>query len=603
MPSKKCFPFSVCVFPEPGLNAARTVSYPTYIHEILKHAGLCYSSIDIDDISDSLDDVKLLLTIGEYELPDETADRLRSWIQDGGAWVSVGGVCGLADIFGVQPELPSYSCKPVKISTLGEGYLNFDNNKHPIIDHLSIPLHFFNGISVIADDAEVIAKALDAHQRVTSHAGVTERAYGKGRCVLIAPDITGSVVRIQQGVGITRDGISSPDGTAPVCDTVLKSDDGAVLDWIFDREPVPGVPGYRTFLQPIADQLRELLIRSILYMASQIDLAIPVLWLYPRNLPAIAHLSHDTDNNNVENAQRMLEVLDESGIRSTWCVIIPGYPEQIIDDIRKSGHELAMHYDAMTDVTSWSEEEFDKQWMELVDLFGGKKPTTNKNHFLRWEGDVEFYEWCERHGIMLDQSKGASKTGETGFNFGTCQVYFPVDFSGKALDVLELPTLTQDLVVTAPPEIVQPLIAAALKHHGIFHTLFHPAHILKEGMSDVLQNVISDAKSAGLEWLTAEEINSWERARRSIEWSDYHVSEEDVSVNVEVGSQLQGASLMWLDTGSAQIDIDESDTDAVRITRWGFKFMSTVLDLEPDSKLALRLSKSRALNVVSAAKK
>ena len=593
MPDKKCFPFSVCVFPEPGLNSARTVSYPNYIHEILKHAGICYSPIEIDDIQNSLDDIKLLLTIGEYSLPDDLSSHLRIWIQNGGTWISVGGVCGLADAFGVQPEPPSYSCKPVKISMLGEGYLDFENSKHPMIDHLSIPLHFFNGISVIADGAEVIAEAMDSHQRATSHAGVTECAYGKGRCILIAPDITGSVVRIQQGVGVTRDGVSSPDGVAPVCDNVLKSDDGAVLDWIFDREPVPGVPGYNAFLQPIADQLRELLIRSILYAASRIDLSIPILWLYPRNLPAIALLSHDTDNNNIENARRMLEILYETKIHSTWCVIVPGYPKDIIDDIRKSGHELAMHYDAMTDVTSWGEDEFDRQWRELVGLFGGEKPVSNKNHFLRWEGDIEFYEWCERRHIMLDQSKGASKTGETGFNFGTCQVYFPVDFKGKSLDVLELPTLTQDLVVTAPPEIAQPLIAAALKHHGIFHTLFHPAHILKDGMSDVLKNVISDAKSAGLEWFTAEAINSWERARRNIEWSDYQSSKDSVRVNIKAGSPLQGASLMWLETGDTQIDIDDSLAQTSKVTRWGFKFNSTVLDIKPNTKLVFELSESK----------
>ncbi|MCE5324700.1 hypothetical protein LLG46_15500 [bacterium] len=590
MSNKKSFPLSVCIFPEPGPNAARTVSYPNYIHEILKHAGLCYSSIDVDDIAGALDDIKLLLTVGEYTLPDELADRLRNWIKYGGALVSIGGICGLADVFGVQPELPTFSRRAVKFSTLGEGYLDPDDKKHQIIEHLDIPLHFFNGISVIAEDAQVIARVLDAHHRSTSHAGVTERKYGDGRCILIASDITGSVVRIQQGVGVTRDGVSAPDGTASICDNALKSGDGGVLDWFFDREQVVGMPGYSAFTQPVADQLRELLIRSILYLASDIGLTIPLLWLYPRNLPAVAHLSHDSDNNNIENAQRMLEILNEADIHSTWCIIMPGYPENIIDDIRKSGHELAMHFDAMSGHTNWSEEEFDKQWRGLLELFGGKKPISNKNHFLRWEGDVEFFEWCERHNIMLDQSKGGSKAGDSGFTFGTCHVYFPVDFREKTLDVLELPTLTQDLTISAPAELAAPLIAAALKHHGIFHPLFHPAHVLKEDVAAVLQKVIADAKSAGLEWFTAEQINSWERARRSVEWSDYHVLEDGVSVVVEATSPLKDASLMWLTADDAQIDIDESNSDTSKVIRWGFRFVSTLADLQPGSKRVLRLN-------------
>ena len=50
---------------------------------------------------------------------------------------------------------------------------------------------------------------------------------------------------------------------------------------------------------------------------------------------------------------------------------------------------------------------------------------------------MEFFDWCAKKGIQLDQSKGASKTGEAGFNFGTCHAYFPVRFNSEKVDVLE----------------------------------------------------------------------------------------------------------------------------------------------------------------------
>src|SRR5262249_11472801 len=159
-------------------------------------------------------------------------------------------------------------------------------------------------------------------------AAVTGNATGDGYCLLIAPDVTGTIVRIQQGIAIACDGISAPDGTAPVGDEVLKSDDGGILDWHFDRQPVPGVPGLSGFLEPIADLWREVLLRAIFYLASRQQITLPLLWLYPRDLPAVAHLSHDTDGNDTERAGFLLETLREADVHSTWCTILPGYPPE-----------------------------------------------------------------------------------------------------------------------------------------------------------------------------------------------------------------------------------------------------------------------------------
>ncbi|MCW3098098.1 MAG: hypothetical protein JWL77_3716, partial [Chthonomonadaceae bacterium] len=98
----------------------------------------------------------------------------------------------------------------------------------------------------------------------------------------------------------------------------------------------------------------------------------------------------------------------------------------MIEAIQNAGHELAMHYDAMSDGLPWCRDQFTRQFHALETLFRGQRPVSNKNHYLRWEGDTELFTWCEEHGIQLDQTKGASKTGEAGFNFGTCHPFFPV---------------------------------------------------------------------------------------------------------------------------------------------------------------------------------
>jgi len=275
----------------------------------------------------------------------------------------------------------------------------------------------------------------------------------------------------------------------------------------------------------------------------------------------------------------MLEVLHEAGIRSTWCVVLPGYDADLIAAVRKAGHELAMHFDAMSDGTAFTEDEFDRQWAALK-LLLGEAPATNKNHYLRWEGDTEFFDWCERRGIRVDQSKGASKTGEAGFNFGTGRPFFPLRPDGSRLDVLEVPTPTQDLVVFAPPAIAPALQESALRHHGVLHLLFHPAHIAKEGVADALLHAVKDAKDHGMEWWTARRLGEWERARRATGWSGYIAEGSSARVTFTSAEDLTDATLMWLSPARSRILLDGAPWEAFTVERHGFRFTAAVMDID-----------------------
>lgn len=564
-PVRLAMPIGVCVLPEPLPNRARTTNYPAYVHEILGHAGVCYASVPFEELDARLDELKVLVTVGEVEFPAELRGQITNWVKAGGVWLSLSGVCGMAELFGVEMIPPAFKGWGAgAMSTLGEGYLQVEQAGHPVIHHLSAPLHFFSGIAV--QSKAPIASALDAHGRSISRAAIVENQVEKGRCLLLAPDVTGTIVRIQQGTAVSRDGVNSPDGLGTCADGVLKSDDGMALDWIFDRDVVPGVPGFEAFLRPVADQWREIVLRAVFYLAHLQGLALPLLWFYPRNLPAIGHISHDTDGNNPQLGRLLLEALERAEIQSTWCMICPGYDGEFIGEIRGAGHELAMHFDTMTPGLLFSQTEFEKQWKQLCALFG-EAPVTNKNHYLRWEGDTEFFEWCERFGIEMDQTKGASKTGEAGFNFGTCHPYFPVRPDGCALDVLELPTPTQDLCVFAPVELLQPLLEAAHAHYGVLHLLFHPSHIEKPGVADAIVAAARQARERGMEWWTARQINSWERARRAATWTSY----ESHQATLQIATALPGATILWLQSAP---NAKSSPT----IQRWGFTWDVVSLD-------------------------
>jgi hypothetical protein len=569
----------------PARNAPRTVSYSHYIHEILGHAGLCYRTIEQDALRECLSQLKVLVTVGDAELAQETQSALRSWVENGGAWLAIGGVCAQQELFGVATRTREYTgvAWGGHSATLGEGYLQPIETVHPVLTPVPLPLHFFNGVALMPGGARVLARAWNAHQHEDDVIAIAENQVGKGHTFLIAPDLVGSVVRIQQGVAVTRDGVPARDGTGATSDGVLKCDDGIVLDWTFDRQEVPGAPGLRCFLEPVADHWRGLLLRAIFYLAQESDAPLALLWLYPRNLPALAHLSHDSDHNDPALARRLLEVTREERAPATWCVILPGYEPEVITAIKADGHELATHYDAMDH--AWGEAEFDRQWKELSKQFGDK-PTSNKNHYTRWEGDTEFFAWCQKRGIELDGSKGPSKSGEAGFPFGTCSPYFPVAPDGEVLDVLELPFLSQDLGVFLSSVVVPPFVEGVLRAHGVLHLLFHPSHIARAEVEQSLRNAIRAAREAGMEWWTSRQINDWERARRSMQWTQGAPEE---TLALRCASPLREATILLLNPQGLNITLNGELQAIEKVCRWQWEFAALVVDLAPGREYRLQV--------------
>jgi hypothetical protein len=185
---------------------------------------------------------------------------------------------------------------------------------------------------------------------------------------------------------------------------------------------------------------------------------------------------------------------------------------------------------------------------------------------------MDLFDWCLKHNIQLDQSKGASKTGEAGYNFGTCHLYFPTRFNGQIVDVLELATPTQDLHVFAPEELFDSLLDISLRHHGVLHLLYHPAHTSRDDVGGSLIRSAAKAKSAGLEWWTGRELNAWERARRSVQWDQY----TGTTLSLRSGTPLPNATILWLNKPSSHT-----------VTRWGFSFSVITTDLQPGQTITV----------------
>ena len=550
-----------------------------YITEILQRAGLFFERLSPPDLPALLRKSKpIVLLAGDLRLTSEQREVLATVVQKGGSVIGIGGTSGLDKVFGVS------STKRVT-----EGWIKATAQDHPVLAGLRSSLHVFGGYTVKAGSATPLAE-LESGKQGTRGGAIMENRFGKGRAILLAPDLIFSIVHIQQGVSVLQDGKPAPDGSAEFNDGELKAEDGFVLDWQRDRTPMQP-DGGQAFLEPITDELREIILRSVFHVARQQGVALPVLWYWPRGLKAVGHISHDTDGHDPEKAVALLDVMNRCKVKSTWCTLYPGgYPKDFYRTLKKQDFEIALHYDARTrgEHTSWSKENFILQHDWLMKEAELKHITSNKNHYTRWESRLDFLRWCEEVGINSDQTRGPSKKGAIGFPLGGSQPYFPLDDerdTPRFLNVLEVNMLTQDLVVVCPAEYGKQLMDSVLRRHGVAHFLFHPAHILKPNVADALCGLVDYGRSQGIEWWTSEQIYQWEMLRRSVETTFDSAN----NLTLRAAKPLQQATLLFLKSRQEPQSITINGQPA-KGSPWkshGFEFDAVTVDIAGEIKVQI----------------
>jgi len=571
-------PVAVVMQPVSRDVRARSGTWP-YITEILEHAGLFFDELPVGRLESLPRRAHpIVLLAGDLQLSSAQREVLTRFVNSGGSLVGIGGTSGLDSVFGTGSERP-----------LAEGWMKVTAGEHPMTAGLRSSLHVFGGYAVRTGSGTSLAE-LESGRQGAKGSAIVENRFGKGRAILLAPDLIFSIVHIQQGIPVFQDGPPAPDGSAPIDDGELKAEDGLVLDWRRDRTPMQpdGVPA---FLEPVADELREIILRSIFHVAVQQGVALPVFWYWPRGLKAVGHISHDTDGNDPQKARALLEVMNRCNLKSTWCTLYPGgYPAEFYRALKKQEFEIALHYDARSGGpdTSWSKDNLFLQHRWLTKEAEIGHITSNKNHYTRWEGRLSFLRWCEEVGINSDQTRGPSKQGTIGFPLGGSQPYFPIDGRTdppRFLEVLEVNLLTQDLKVVCPAQYGRQLMDSVLRHHGVAHFLFHPAHILKPGVADALADLVDYGRAQGIEWWTSEQIYQWEMLRRSAEAR----FSSDGSLTLRAAKPVRAATLLWLKSRQepGSIIVDGRPADSSRWRLYGFAFDAVTLDAAGEVKVQI----------------
>lgn len=476
-----------------------------FIFEILDHIRIPYEKVDVLDEYNSFD----VLILSYVRDSEESSGNILDYVHSGGLVISYGGLesirkkLGFSSVFASQKgyaDLSAFLNQPTPLRFLGA---------EPWAQEADLHVTEFGSV---ADEAKTWQGA-SALQQIK---------YGSGAIERWSIGIPQTIVGLQQGTKpVAEDGAPAPDGTANLDEEILKAEDGFELDWIQDRAfTETGMP---YFPHPYADLWKEVIIEHLMKIVLEKGLTLPFLDYWPANVQHVAMISHDSDLNVDESAQITLDTLKAENVQSTWCMIAPGYSSSIYDQIKKDGHEIALHYNALEqDEGVWSAEAFQKQLAWLEKATNTAHTVSNKNHYTRFEGWGELYAWCENNGIQVDQSRGPSKKGNIGFLFGTCHPYFPIawaDEKNRLYDVLEIGFLTQDLNhhTLSDVSVIQPFLDGVKRVNGVAHFLFHQYHIYHQPkVREAIVQLITTAKGQGFTFWTSKQINDWERARRGV---------------------------------------------------------------------------------------
>ncbi|WP_410789164.1 hypothetical protein [Kribbella sp. C-35] len=549
-----------------------------YLAEVLGHLRLPYQSISPHEAAAPPDDVSVLVFA---TTPASFDAGLEQWVRDGGVLILVGDPGPLSALAGVSAG-----------DSIPDGHVVLSET--PVwSSHPPVALHAVGGRRLTGQDVEILARWQD-----DDTAAVTLRRLDAGVVLTYGVDLWQTIVRIQQGYAVTADGAPAADGTAPIDDGILKCEDGMVLSFERDRAMPPGepelLPTYEhtypppsavpMFDQPHADWWCSLFAQSLWWGTSGAGAAVPWLWYWPAGVDAVAHMSHDSDQNVEEHGQAAIDAFAEADVQVTWCHVFPGgYSPELYAAITAAGHENALHYNAMgdADLAVWGWPFMRAQYVWAQAVTGTEQIVSNKNHYTRWEGWTEFYTWCERLGIQIDESRGPSKQGDVGFTFGASHVSFPlapVAEGNRLYDVLNLPLHTQDLAWAGHESVRDVILDGAQSVHGVAHFLFHGPHLhLRPPTRAACIELAAEARRRGMPWWTAARINSWERSRRGVVLS-VEPHPDGLAVRAEALEPVPGAAVLLAVQSTGPI-VKEGKGSAQTVVRLGRTFVELTADI------------------------
>ncbi len=477
--------------------------------ELIQYSGFMVDWLVPSELSTRVATLDILITIGEGELGEEAFRALHTFVQQGGVWVALGGLCASPQMFGVRP-LTHREGVPMR---LGEGYA-VSARANPVLLEKWGALHGFGGVAIEAQEGTVWAHWLDPHRQQTSFSAIVHRAHGAGHAILFAVHPGESIARIRHGRSVVEPAILPPDVEREAGNHALRSEDAIRLDWYLDREQVNG--GH-CFLKPIADFWLQSLIRAILWAGQQVGAVVPMGWFYPAHLPGVAILSIDGEPATSQHEQTLQRLLTLTGLRAVWCLSEASHGPAFYRDLAKRGHEIGLRY--VPEPAAFCRASTLQNQVDSLRRFSGVRAITAVQVAdLQWRGCTEFYTYAEQAQILSDLSRGGASVGAAGFAFGSAHPWRPLNHArpGELHALHVIPLLGYQLIEQISPTLAQAITKGVQAVDGVCHFTVRPTVVENEAKADALIRLIAGIRNEGYEWMTAAELTRWHSARMAI---------------------------------------------------------------------------------------
>ncbi|MCS7066198.1 MAG: hypothetical protein NZL85_07985, partial [Fimbriimonadales bacterium] len=438
-----------------------------------------------------------------------------AFVQEGGVWIALGGLCSLPEVFGVRPLMHETGA-PMR---LGEGYAvgSLESSPtNPLMPEKWGMLHGFGGVAVEAQGSVVWAHWLDAHGRETGLPAIVSRSYGAGHAVLFAVHPGESIMRIRQGRPVVEQAILPPDVERDPSDHALRAEDAIRLDWHLDRQPCENG---QCFLKPVADLWQESLIRAILWGGQQQRAIVPMLWFYPAHLQGVAILSIDAEPAAAPHETTLQRLLTLTGLHAVWCLSEASHGPAFYRDLAKRGHEIGLRY--VPEPASFCRATTLQNQVDSLRRFSGVRAITAVQVAdLRWRGCTEFYTYAEQAQILSDLSRGGYAAGAAGFAFGSAHPWRPLNPTrpGELHALYVVPLLGYHLIERVSPTQAQAILRGVQAVSGVCHFTVRPTVVETEEKADAFIRLIAAVRNGGYEWTTAAELARWQTARTALRY-------------------------------------------------------------------------------------
>ncbi|WP_127588486.1 hypothetical protein [Paenibacillus koleovorans] len=528
--------------------------FERYITEILSHAGIPFTLLE--SVEEALQLQPDILVAAAAPDDRQSTESMLRYAQSGGLLISFAGLNSLASKLGYR-----------RLKEYREGYAELGGGERlsgggGVPEKLrwlsAVPWVKLDGMltgePVGVPEAEAGDLRKESPDGASIGAALQQFRVGEGAIDRWAVNIPVTMAGLMHGTRpVLEDGVPAPDGSAQVNEGILKIDDVLELDWEYDRRSSPGTP-FPYFQIPYADLWREAWLGYLVKRALEQGLTIPMVGHWPDGVEQVAHISLDSDHNINEEAWTTLGLLEELQVSSTWCMCVPGYEQAVYDRVLADGHELALHFNAVTsEGFAWGETSFRSQIDWLRRATGVADIVSNKNHVTREEGWGDLFRWCELEGVQHDQTRGPSKKGNGGFAYGTCLPYFPIAWANeenRLYDVLQVGFLLSDFNHMGTDAYV-PILRQARRVGGVAHVVLHQTHLhTKEIDREWLRAIVKEAREQGFVFWTGRQINEWERARRQVRVAGFCGE-----MNPLVEGEVPPGTVVYVPTMESDIDM------------------------------------------------